>query len=82
MAQSYPVRAATISALAEAAMLLGGCSTRYQEMGFTGRVASEQMSADVFRIKSSGNAYTEATTVQDYVLLKAAERMRAARISR
>jgi hypothetical protein len=42
-------------------------------MGFTGGVAAEQMSADVFRIKSRGNAYTDAATVQDYVLLKAAE---------
>jgi hypothetical protein len=31
------------------------------------------MSADVFRIKSRGNGYTSASTVQDYVLLKAAE---------
>jgi len=53
--------------------LFAGCATRYQEMGFTGGVAAEQMSADVFRIKSRGNGYTDATTVQDYVLLKAAE---------
>jgi hypothetical protein len=53
--------------------LLAGCATRYQEMGLMGGVAAEQMSADVFRIKSRGNGYTDATTVQDYVLLKAAE---------
>src|SRR5262245_20428212 len=55
------------------AVALLGCATRYQEMGFMGGVTAEQMSADVFRIKSRGNAYTGATTVQDYVLLKAAE---------
>jgi hypothetical protein len=47
-------------------------------MGFTGGVATEQMSADVFRIKSRGNGYTDKSTVQDYVLLKAAETTKSA----
>lgn len=72
MARLNLIAGAAASALA-AAVLLGGCATRYQEMGFTGGVAAEQMSADVFRIKSRGNAYTDRATVQDYVLLKAAE---------
>jgi hypothetical protein len=59
----------TVAAVA----LLAGCATRYQEMGFTGGTSAEQMSADVFRIKSRGNGYTDVSTVQDYVLLKAAE---------
>jgi hypothetical protein len=42
-------------------------------MGFMGGVVAEQMSADVFRIKARGNAYTEKSTVGDYMLLKAAE---------
>jgi hypothetical protein len=56
-----------------AGLALAGCGTRYQDMGFAGGVAAEQMTTDVFRIKSRGNAYTARTTVQDYVLLKAAE---------
>jgi hypothetical protein len=47
-------------------------------MGFSGGVAAEQMTADVFRIKSRGNAYTDQTTVQDYVMLKAAETTKSA----
>jgi hypothetical protein len=57
--------------------VLAGCGTRYQEMGFTGGVAADQVSADTFRILARGNAYTSAETVQDYVLLKAAETTQA-----
>ena len=60
-----------------AALLLSGCATKYQDMGFTGGVAAEQMTKDTFRIKSRGNAYTAGTTVQDYVLLKADETTKA-----
>jgi len=58
--------------------LLGGCGTKYQEMGFSGGVAAQQVTADTWRIQSRGNAYTNAATVQDYVLLKAAETTQAA----
>lgn len=58
-------------------VMLAGCGTKYQEMGFTGGVAAEQISADTFRILARGNAYTAAETVQDYVLLKAAETTQA-----
>jgi hypothetical protein len=57
---------------------LGGCATKYQEMGFTGGVAAEQITADTWRVRARGNAYTDATTVQDYVLLKASETTQAA----
>lgn len=58
-----------------AAVILGvsGCSTPYQEMGFSGGVKSQQMTADTYRIVSRGNGYTGSTTIQDYTLLKAAE---------
>jgi hypothetical protein len=57
---------------------LGGCATKYQDMGFTGGVAAQQITADTWRIQARGNAYTSAATVQDFVLLKAAETTRAA----
>jgi hypothetical protein len=40
--------------LLTAAMCLGlaGCGTKYQEMGFTGGVAAERMTADTVRIKA------------------------------
>ena len=62
-------------------LTLAGCGTKYQEMGFTGGVAAEQMSANVYRIKSRGNGYTSNSTIQDYVLLKAAETTKEAVIT-
>lgn len=59
-------------------LALAGCATKYQEMGFSGGVAAQQITADTFRISARGNAYTGSTTVQDYVLLKAAETTKAA----
>lgn len=59
-------------------LLLVSCGTKYQDMGFTGGVAAEQVTADTWRIVSRGNAYTSSTTIQDYVLLKAAETTKAA----
>ena len=59
-------------------VLLTGCSTPYQEMGFTGGVGAQQMTADTYRIISRGNAYTGSTAIQDYTLLKAAETTRSA----
>src|SRR5215467_11206208 len=54
-------------------LALGGCATPYQEMGFTGGVAAQRMTADTYRIVARGNAYTGGTAIQDYTLLKAAE---------
>jgi hypothetical protein len=62
-----------LAALILLAATLCGCSTRYQSMGFTGGVAAEQMTADTFRISARGNGYTSTTTIQDYMMLKAAE---------
>ncbi len=55
------------------AALLCACATRYQEMGLTGGVGAQQISADTFRIMSRGNGFTTPEAVQDYTLLKAAE---------
>ncbi len=54
-------------------LMLAGCATRYQEMGATGGVNAAQMTDDLWRISVRGNLYTDETTIQDYVLLKAAE---------
>ena len=55
------------------ALAASACSTKYHDMGLTGGVAAQQMTADTFRIIARGNGYTSSTTVQDYMLLKAAE---------
>ena len=55
------------------ALAAAACSTKYQDMGFAGGVAAQQMTANTFRIVARGNGYTSSTTVQDYMVLKAAE---------
>jgi hypothetical protein len=65
------LEAAALGALIS--VVLAGCSTPYQEMGYLGGVTAEQMTNDTYRIISRGNQYTAGTTVQDHVLLKAAE---------
>ena len=50
-------------------LLLAGCATKYQEMGFTGGVAAEQVTSDTYRIIARGNGYTGNTAIQDYALL-------------
>lgn len=52
---------------------LGGCATRYQDMGHTGGVVASPLTDDVWRISARGNAFTDETAIQDYILLKAAE---------
>src|SRR6267378_1291703 len=71
-------RSMRVFAVVALCALLTGCGTKYQEMGFTGGVAAEQVTADTWRIKARGNAYTNSSTIQDYVLLKAAETTQAA----
>ena len=60
------------------AACLTACATKYQEMGYSGGVAAEQITSDTWRIKARGNAYTGGTRVQDFVLMKAAETTKAA----
>lgn len=55
------------------ATAIAGCSTTYGKMGLTGGVAAAPIANDVYRISASGNGYTDATTIQDFALLKAAE---------
>jgi hypothetical protein len=53
--------------------VLGGCATKYQDVGLTGGVAAQPITNDTYRIIAQGNGFTAASTVQDYVLLKSAE---------
>jgi hypothetical protein len=54
-------------------LILSGCATPYQNMGFMGGVEAQQMTSDTFRIVARGNGYTGNTAIQDYTVLKAAE---------
>ena len=66
------------AALAALCACIAACSTTYGKMGFTGGVAAAPVTSDVYRISARGNAYTDQTVIQDYVLLKAAETTLAA----
>ena len=55
------------------AAALAGCATTYGEMSNTGGVAAAPITNDTYRISARGNGFTDATTIQDYVMLKAAE---------
>lgn len=54
-------------------LIIAGCATPYQEMGFRGGVSASQIDETTLRISGRGNAKTDAATIQNYVLLKAAE---------
>jgi hypothetical protein len=59
--------------LAGCLFVLTACATPYQEMGLTGGVTSVRITGDTAQIIASGNAYTDADTIQRYALRKAAE---------
>jgi hypothetical protein len=58
--------------------MLGGCTTKYQDMGFAGGVEAEPVMTDVFRIIARGNGHTSADRVKDFALVKAADTTLAA----
>jgi hypothetical protein len=53
--------------------LLASCATPYGEMGPLGGVRGSRISEDVAQITASGNAYTDADTIQRFALRRAAE---------
>lgn len=56
-----------------AALALASCATPYGDMGLMGGVRATQITADTFQITARGNAYTDADTIQRFVIRKAAE---------
>lgn len=54
-------------------LFVGACGTPYQEMGLRGGVVAEPVTDDIVRISARGNAFTSRSSIQDFVLLKAAE---------
>lgn len=63
----------TIFLSAFASFALIACATPYQENGFRGGVQATQLNQRMVQIKAGGNAYTSASRIQDFVLLKASE---------
>lgn len=56
-----------------ALMVLCSCSTPYQAKGFRGGFTEQKLSSDMFSVSFSGNGYTGAATVQNYLLKRCAE---------
>ena len=71
--QHILLRTVRVSIAIIAACSAAACATKYQEMGWTGGVSAQPITNDTYGVSAGGNAYTRASTVQDYVLLKAAE---------
>jgi len=54
-------------------VVLGGCSTPYQEMGLLGGVSSTQIDGNTINVTAHGNGFTSASTIKNYTILKSAD---------
>jgi hypothetical protein len=52
---------------------ISACATPYQESGVRGGVMAKRISEDTIQVVANGNGFTEVSTIQQYVLRKAAE---------
>lgn len=52
---------------------ISACATPYQESGVRGGVVAKRISEDTIQVVGNGNGFTEVSTIQQYVLRKAAE---------
>ena len=60
-------------ALVATGIVLAGCATPYQQMGLMGGVSVQPIDATTLRISGRGNAFTSTQTLENYVVLRAAE---------
>lgn len=54
-------------------VLLTGCATSYQKMGFSGGFEETQLGPDKWRVSFSGNGYTRGSRATDLALLRCAD---------
>ncbi|MDD5450393.1 MAG: hypothetical protein PHT49_00625 [Desulfovibrionales bacterium] len=55
------------------ATLLVGCASTYQPKGFTGGYFDTPIDDSTYRVGFEGNAYTDIGTIENFLLLRAAE---------
>ena len=55
------------------ALLLFGCSTPYQQTGFTGGFSETQLDVNAWTVTFKGNGYTDREKVTDFNLLRCSE---------
>lgn len=56
-----------------AVILLGACTTAYQERGLTGGFSDMRLSQDMYRVTFEGNGFTPSDRAADLALMRAAE---------
>jgi hypothetical protein len=56
-----------------AALVLPGCVTPYQHVGFTGGYSETQLGENIFQVSFRGNGYTSHERTSDFSLLRSAE---------
>lgn len=54
-------------------ILLTGCATKYQSVGFTGGYSETKLGENIFQVTFEGNGYTSTTRANDLALLRASE---------
>lgn len=54
-------------------LLLAACATPYQDHGLTGGLEVLQLDEVTYRIRGDGNGFTRGSTMEEHVLLRAAE---------
>lgn len=59
--------------LVVAISLLVGCSTPYQDRGFSGGYSETQLDENIFIVSFGGNKFTEMERATDFTLLRSAE---------
>ena len=60
-------------------ILLVGCGTAYQKMGFTGGYTETQLGENIFNVSFQGNGYTSRERASDFLLSHIMRRNRAIR---
>ena len=67
------MRAVSFIFIAIVAIVLLGCATPYQRVGFTGGYSETQLGDNIFQVSFRGNGYTSRERASDFALLRSAE---------
>lgn len=54
-------------------LFLAGCTTSYQEVGFSGGYDELKIADNLYKVSFSGNGYTSGKRVEDFAMLRSAE---------
>ena len=54
-------------------LIISGCATKYQTVGFTGGYSETRLGNNIFNVSFKGNGYTSREKTADFTLLRSAE---------